>query len=408
MEKIFFVLLLFLISNGFTQNNKFLKISLRAVSPDKAQEINLQKNCRPNETMNGYVYSSNQEKILLGDLNPAGFNFLDSAVWGSVLPINKHNQFFVDMGDLNFFTKGLDVGEVLSFQIQPVVIPGNDTLLLYMKYQTIKLLKRQGKEDWDVDNNYNIKLFYIVRKIPYDKWSNLNAIQEHFSNMNIEIKVTADSLTPLKLENEFIAKEIEKSCNEAVFNPDFELGAEFAKTDTVYLGIFPFMVLRRDFLYRNYYAADPGHNCIVYDNKVIKLNSKVYYINFNIPFELYIKTDREKFAGYKTKDSIMRSNYNIYFIPVKFAGDTLTADIIADYKKINVDNDDVPRWTPFKKRVNVKLSEKLISLIMPNENWTVNMERRGEKYTVFGYSQYEKYVKEIILFNIKNFNKEQK
>jgi hypothetical protein len=408
MKKIFFVLLLVLISNSFPQNNNLFKISVRAVSPDKAQEINLQKKCLSNETMDGYIYTSNQEKILCGDLVPYGFNFLDSAVWCETLPINKNSQFFVDMGDLNFFTNGIDVGEVLSFQLQPVILPEKDTLLLYIKYQVIKLLKIQGKEGWDVDNNYNIKLYYKVRKIPYDKWNSLNIIQEHYNNMDIEIKVARDSLLPLKPENEFIVKEIEKSCNESKFNSNIELGAEFAKTDTVYFGSIPFMTMRRDFLYRNLFKADAGHNSILYGDKVIRLNSKVYYINFNVPFELYLKADREKFAGYKTKDKILRSNYNIYFIPIKMANDTLTADIIADYKKLNIDDKDIPRWTPFKKRISVKLSEKLISLIMPNENWTVNMEREGEKYSIFGFSQYEKYVKEILLFNIKNGNKEQK
>jgi len=401
MEKI--LLALILVAAAFAQTTQPVKVEMTAVSPDKAQEINFKKVLEPGKKMEGCIILSGFEKILSGNLTKTGFNFLDPLVWDDFM-VQKKSEFYINMGDLEFFTNGTDIGQVLSFTIEPVEYTGKDSILLYVKCQVMKLLKKHGKESWETDNDYNIKLFYKVRKVPYNKYVTLDVFDNNFNDVNITVKVSKDVIPAIAKVNPDVVKEIEKSCKESDFNKDISFSCEFAKSDTIYTGSFPFLALRTDFIYRNVFRGDEGYKKLIANGSELNFDKKIYYLNYNVPFELYKKTDQSRYSSYKTRDSIFRSNYEVFIIPIGMSNDSLTVDVIVDYKKLNIINDDVPRWTPFKKRIKTCVKEPYISLSFPKENWTANFIRQNEKYQIFGYSEYEKFVKEVLLLEYKIIN----
>ncbi len=91
-------------------------------------------------------------------------------------------------------------------------------------------------------------------------------------------------------------------------------------------------------------------------------------------------------------------------VPISLNGDTLTADVFLNYSKITLDN--IPRWTPIKKRVKL-IQGYPIAINLPRENWSANFSRDGEKYNIYGYSDYERYVNEYLLISFDSIkNKE--
>lgn len=398
MKKI--LLTLILVSAAFAQP---VKVEMTAFSPDKAQEVNFKKVLAPGEKMEGYVILSGFEKILVGNLTKMGFNFLDSSVWDDFM-VKKKSEFYINMGDLEFFTNGTDIGQVLSFAIEPVEYTGKDSVLLYVKCQVMKLLKKHGKESWDTDNDYNIKLFYKVRKVPYNKCINLDVFDNNFKDVNITVKVSKNVIPVITEVNPDVLSEVEKSCKESDFSKDINFSSEFAKSDTIYTGSFPFLALRKDFIYRNVFRGDEGYQKLIANGSELNFGKKIYYLNYNVPFGFYKKDDQSRYSSYKTRDSIFRSNYEVFIVPIVMSNDSLTLDVIVGYKKLNIINDDVPRWTPFKKRIKTWVKEPYISLSFPKENWTANFMRQNEKYQIFGYSEYEKFVNEILLLEYKITN----
>jgi hypothetical protein len=123
----------------------------------------------------------------------------------------------------------------------------------------------------------------------------------------------------------------------------------------------------------------------------------LYLAHLQFPFRIYDKADSLKYEGYKSKEKVFRQNYNVILIPQAITGDTVTVDMFLSYKKL----DGVPmqRWTPIKKRF--KICKNIpVRIDLPKENWCVSALLYGEKYDIYGYSHYERFVYEYLTLTL--------
>jgi len=135
-----------------------------------------------------------------------------------------------------------------------------------------------------------------------------------------------------------------------------------------------------------------------YDNKT-SLQVEAYNANLSFPFQLYNRKKSELYKSFSASKEIFQSKFNVIVVPISLNEDTLTADVFLDYLKITLD--DIPRWTPIKKKV--KLTRELpLAINLPKENWSANFIRNGEKYDIYGYSDYERYVNEYLIISFES------
>jgi hypothetical protein len=121
--------------------------------------------------------------------------------------------------------------------------------------------------------------------------------------------------------------------------------------------------------------------------------SGIYATDFQFPFHLYNWAKEQLYSKYRMYGDVAQSKISIAVVPASISKDSLTADVYIYYKKMNID--DLQRWTPFKKRVILKKGEP-VYVMLPKENWNAVFTRLDEKYEIYGYSDFEKYVNEYV------------
>ena len=378
-------------------------ISIRTM--DYSQKVSLFQNENVNEPVEGYFLCTEYEKLLEGKIVKGGFNFLDPKIIGGLTESKFIRKQWVDnkfpLRDLEVMTSPLDVEKAISFNIYPQEETGcPDSINLFIKYALFKLLKR-NEGDY-LNSDFNINVHYKLVKIPFGQSVSFDFFDKDFMPYNISLyaekKKKVQNILTIN-ENFILAKGIVNSARQSKLKGrNFNFNIEFVAIDSL-KQLYNKKSSFNNFLNR---IKQEGMNSINYlrsDNDKINLPVNIYQCNLRFPFHLYNIQKENAYKNYKTRADIFRSDYNIILVPISFEKDILTADLYVDYKKIIPD--DLPRWTPIKKRIQIQ-KDIGVRINLPKENWSANFTRSGEKYEIYGYSDYEKYVNESIIISFEN------
>jgi len=403
MKKIFsyfsFWLVIQVILYAQTEN---LLLDTKITIAEKGSSQTFILNCTKDlhEKIEGYLYLSFYGNSLGGEIIPGGFSFLNDKIFGDPIPFfaDKWVKNKFPMEDIAPLTNGTNVGKILSFQIVPKQISeSSDSMYLFLKYCICDSAKRSPD---DLNFDYRIKLFYKFVAVPFNRTISFDFINAHFKDQQISFlfKKTqkAEVLSALK-NNDIIFNELMNSVDASrIVDKDFDLGIEFVQKD-INTSNDPFdaeyfLKIRQDML---------GETKIEKSfqwNKEKKGSVPVYFVHLNFPFKLYNQEKAKSYNSYTTKAEIFKSDYDIILVPISFNKDTLLADMFIIYSKLKIN--EIDRWTPIKKRL--KLVPNLpVGIELPKENWSVNSTINGERYDIYGYSDFERYVSEhlIVHFN---------
>lgn len=132
---------------------------------------------------------------------------------------------------------------------------------------------------------------------------------------------------------------------------------------------------------------------------------RVYYSQFEVPFELYNEKKNQLYENYKTKEKIFKGKYNVFIVPISSSEEGLLVDLFLQYDKISID-DGILRWTPIKKQLLIPSNWNMIAVDLPRENWSAVFSRENEKYEIYGYSDYERFITETLYIKINNSSEE--
>lgn len=166
--------------------------------------------------------------------------------------------------------------------------------------------------------------------------------------------------------------------------------------------------------YANELNDNAGNHWTINDNK--QLNSRenismqveglrVYYSQFEIPFVMYNEKKNQLYDNYKTKGKILKGKYNVFIVPISSSEKGLLVDLFIQYAKICVE-DGILRWTPIKKQLLIPSNWNMAAVELPKENWSAVFSRENEKYEIYGYSDYERYITETLYIKVNNNSKE--
>lgn len=373
---------------------------LTIASPD-TQITTLNSSFNKGEFIEGYYlnprYDDNFTPIQRAELQPGGFNFLSPTIFGEITEFlgEKWIENDFPIRDLETMNNVNEPKRVLSFQIKPMLKNQTaDTLSLFVKYSIYDFLEQKK---YDLDFTYNIKLFYKLIRVPFDKKINLNFWESEFSGHSFELLFTRENQSRVSFSAS-LAEEILISAEESELG-----GADFSGFQIELLGKDPFAVDKfssiAKYQTKNLHAYKEILNSDT--NEKVKLPAKVYYGELNFPFILYNTGKAKQYQNYKTKGGIFQSDYKAVIVPISFENDSLTIDLILEYSKLNL-NDGVPRWTPIRKRMTFPIRYGGASLQLPKENWSAVFTREGEEYEIYGYSDFEKYIDETLYIRLNN------
>lgn len=403
MKKIFsyfsFWLLIQVILYAQTES-LLLDTKITIAEKDSSQTFMLTCSKDLHEKVEGYLCLPFDGNSLSGEIIPGGFSFLNDKIFGDPIPFfaDKWVKNKFPMEDIAPITNRTTVGKILSFQIEPKQISEtSDSMYLLFKYCIYDLTKR-NQEDFSFD--YRIKLFYKFVAVPFNRTISFDFINAHFKDQQISFlfKKTqkAEVLSALK-NNDIIFDELMNSVDASrIVDKGYKLGIEFVQKDINTsndpFDVEYFLKVQQDML---------GETKIEKSfqwNKEKKGTVPVYFAHLNFPFKLYNQEKAKPYNSYTTKAEIFKSDYDIILVPISFNKDTLLADMFIIYSKLITN--EIGRWTPIKKRL--KLVHNLpVGVELPKENWSVNSSINGERYDIYGYSDFERYVSEhlIVHFN---------
>ncbi len=374
-------------------------------SNDGVQKLILFNRENTDDVIEGYFLITRGNHNIEGQIQKGGFNFLDPKVFELGLASLKRtwvkNNFPIK--DIETMTNGVDVEKAYSFEITPEVLNiQSDTLSFYIRGVFYNLIKQNDKHS-EFNLNYDVNLSYKLFKIPFNQSVPMDFVNEQLQDYNCSI-----TFTKIKKSEEFLSissnqplfNGIKQSASESSLPPNvrFKISAEYLRTSAdkkLYsIGFSP----------TDYLLRVQQHPLIPIDalvdkqfNNIASLPVDAYHAELTFPFKLYNKEKAELYKNYKTEKEIFRSKYNIVVVPIALNADTLTADVFLTYSKISL-NDNIPRWTPVKKRLKL-IQGSHIAIELPKENWSANFTREGEKYAIYGYSDFESYVNEYLFIS---------
>ncbi len=391
--------------NAQTDNYR-LDFKLVVKSKDGRQKLVLFNRGNIDAATDGYILITRGYKNIEGQIQKGGFNFLDPKIFE--VGIESLRRKWVEnnfpLKDVTVMSNGIDVQKVYSFEIKPEVINiQSDSISFFIKGAFYDLLSPNAGLD-EFNSNYNINLTYKLFKVPYNKSVSLDFLNEQFKDFTCSVTFKKirkqDEYLSIK-NNQHLFDGIKQSAGESTLphNVRFNIGAEFMRTKAddkdhyIYFSPYNFLlrIQQHSLIPKNKLIDKP------FDNSA-DLPVDAYYAEMTFPFRLYNKEKAELYKDYKTKKEIFRSKYNVVVVPVSLNEDTLTADVFLNYSKISLD-DDIPRWTPIKKRIKLIEGNLPVALDLPKENWSANFTREGERYNIYGNSDFERYVNEYLLLS---------
>ncbi len=390
-------------------DNYHLDFKAVVKSNDGKQKLVLSNRGNVDDVIDGYIIISRGYQNIEGRIQKGGFNFLDPKIFEvGVESLRKkwvENNFPVK--DIEAMTNGVDVEKVYSFQITPEILNiESDSLSFFIKGVFYNLIKQNDKYS-PFNLNYDINLSYKLFKVPYNKNVPLDFFDEQLKEYNCSVRFSKIKKTEEYFSisnNQPLFDGIKQSTAESTLPPNvqFKIGAEFIRTNADnkynYLNFSP---------YTSYdYLLDVRQQSLVPINSLmdkqyndrVDLPVNVYHAELTFPFQLYNKEKFELYKNYKTEKEIFRSKYNLVVVPISLNEDTLTADVLLNYNKISL-NDNIPRWTPIKKRIKLIQGYPSVAINLPKENWSANFTRDSESYDIYGYSDFERYVNEYLLIS---------
>jgi hypothetical protein len=383
-------------------------------SHDGTQKLVLFNRGNIEDVIDGYILITRGNHNIEGQIKKGGFSFLDHKIFEvGVESLRRkwvENNFPVQ--DIETMTNGVDVEKVYSFEITPEILNiQSDTLSFYIKGAFYNLKKQNDKySEFNLD--YDINLSYKLFKIPFGKSFQLDFLNKQFKNYSCSVTFTKNKKAEEFLSvnnNQQLFKGVIKSTAESSLprNVRFKIGVEYLRTNAD-KALYSAGFSPTDYLLRVQQRPLVTANALIdtqFNNRT-GLPIDVYHTELTFPFKLYNKEKSELYKNYKTEKEIFRSKYNVVVVPIALDIDTLTADVFLNYSKISL-NDNIPRWTPIKKRIKL-LQGVRYAIELPKENWSANFTRSGDKYAIYGYSDFESYVNEYIVISfdsIKQINR---
>ncbi|GBD91802.1 hypothetical protein BMS3Abin04_02534 [bacterium BMS3Abin04] len=392
-----FIALLFVSILSFAQGKNY-QLNMRMVieSPD-TQSVILNYSGAPDKAIEGYYLQPRFENIYTPNaaLRKGGFSFLDANIFGGfVETLSKKwikNNFPIT--NLASMTNGLAPAKVLSFQIKPIIVDEkSDTLNLLVKYAVFNYWNNRESE---LNFTPHVQLFYKWLRVKYNMNSELKIFNKLFDKHKFIVKFWKGKDKGYTIKNnDRLFEAIKKSAEESkIHNINFSFDIGLICTDK--MDKFNFLAKYQE---ENLPAAKTLINKD--DGEVVKLPRKVYYGRLLFPFVLYNTEKAKRYSKYKTRKKIFQSTYNIVIVPISMTDDSLTCDLFLNYSKLNL-NDGIPRWTPIKKRITVSKDLAFAEVVLPKENWSANFTRKGERYDIYGYSDFEQFVDEKLQIKFK-------
>ncbi|KAF0153581.1 MAG: hypothetical protein FD143_113 [Ignavibacteria bacterium] len=386
------------------QNETFLA-EFTMSSKDAVKSSKITYVIKPNDRFDGYFIIPKHFKSIFGNAGRGGYDYLNYEENGSnpefLIPRWIENDSPL-LGDLEGFIKGSDSKTVLSFQIKPVYSSNENSnkKVFLAKFAAISQNEKQENASIEIDSK--TKVFYKALKQDENGKVNLDFLQTALPEykFGLVIKTLQKEQQALNV-NQALFSVIKNSIRESNINKiDFAFSAE--------IGIYPPKELR-SFQnvnnLRNYelFNLTEVYNIVSNNSDSLKVNTPIYLAEFKFPFSLYNESKMKRYNSYETSTNIFASNYKVILIPINYTKNKLTADVIVDYAKLNL-NDEIPRWSSFKKRLVFDHNRCLIE--MPQENWSAVFTKEKDKYEIYGYSDYEKYVSELLFISLRQSQKE--
>jgi hypothetical protein len=356
--------------------------------------------CKINSTIeldgyfSGYFLVPRYGKYILGKLGH-GYDFMNYETSGTdvdfLIPKWIENNF--QLGDLEGFSQGPDVKTAVSFNIKPFYSADIKSKRKAFVAKFAVLSPKRKTQYSGYDEDCDVKLFYKLVSPDSAGSIRVDYLNKILPDYKFDLKISTNSRSEKTLEpSTLVFNEIKKSLNEATIeNNLFIFSTE--------LGVYP----PKELGWFKNGGSLSNHQQVGFSEKyflvsdfspdTLKLEHPIYCANLQFPFRIFNEEKTKKYSGYKTREDIFKSKYKIIIIPISYINGTLTADVILDYSKLNL-KDGMQRWTPFKKRIEFKYKEAFIDF--PHENWSAVFTRGNENYEVYGYSDYEKYVSEML------------
>lgn len=378
-------------------------INFRAQMSDSnsTQKIMLNGNYAAGEAIEGYFINTMLEGVIEGRLVKGGLSVVDPEIL--TLYSEKAKQSLLERkypsGNIDSISYGIRMDLGLSFSIEPVFISADaDSITLLFKYCVFTLNSKNNDNYSDMDYNVNAHFEHI--RAALNKPQSFDFINQYFNEHDIVFCFTTKNSNQLKV-GKILFDQVIESCGKSVLmNADIKIEGDF-RIEQVPDQKMVFNFFRPPFDQRVQCRTLPSGNILVNetDGRKINLPVNVYQFRFSFPFHLYNEEKNIKYSSYKTKEQVFRSDYNIIIVPQAYTKDTLYADAFFYYSKMNID--EVVRWTPAKIRIAISQSEPL-RIQLPKENWSANFTRNDENYEIYGFSDYEKYTNEYIVFDFKS------
>ena len=410
----YFVLFILLSSIATAQSKYQLNMRITAKSVDEKTEIVLHSHGELEGEYDGYIIFPNFMDGVQGGMKNGGFSLIDYSGMGSLFDSKKQREGLAKnkypSGDLEVFSNGFDADKVLSFRIIPEFIEGiDDTATVFIKYVVYDFENKQVDYfNWDA----KINLYNKLIRIPLNKEIPIRFMDEKLNDYKLSIYLCKYEVgkESILINDEKLFSAIRKSQNEAkLVNENINMNLTFYKSNHFSNDAFiPTLFHPKGELEVNISQMDSkSYKFVEFNSERIDLTNKIYYVNITTPFIIQNKAKSNEYSAYKSKDKIFRSDYNIYLLPISMEGNSLIADLFITLNKINI-GDGIKRWSPIKKRVKLIISQRnpnnistnhyYSSLVfeLPKENWSAFFTREGEKYEIYGYSDYERLINEYI------------
>jgi len=391
---ILFLIYLLFAQSIWSQQKEVLNASFVMNSKDGRYSCKINSIIEPDGFFAGYFLVPGYGKLILGKLGH-GYDFMNYETSGMEVDflVSKwiENNFFLE--DLEGFSQGPDVKTAISFHIKPFYSADKKSNRKAFVAKFAVLLPKRKTQYSAYDQECDVKLFYKLLYSDSTGSIRVDYLNKTMPDYQFDLKISTISRAEKTLEtNTLVFNEIKKSLNESTIeNNSFEFSTE--------LGVYP----PKELGWFKNGGELSNHRQVGFSNKyylvsdftpdTLKLEHPIYCANLRFPFRIYNEEKKKKYSGYKTIDEIFMSDYEIIIIPISYENGLLITDVIADYSKLNLE-DGMQRWTPFKKRIEFKYKEAFIDF--PHENWSAVFTRGKENYEIYGYSDYEKYVSEML------------
>ena len=359
------------------------------------------------EIIDGYLYSTESTAFPEAMFVKGGFNFLNENVFGGIVSTqsNKWIKNGFTPGAVESMTNGMDVKNALSFVIMPQQLnKSGDSLYILLKLARYDLKVKNSSE---LDRDYNVRLYYFLTMVPMNQYTPLPQISGCFQEQSILFRFTSDKVNTAQIFaatppefSELIKQSISKAeSGRILINGDIQFySCNYMEPE---LSSYPFpedylMKVNKEFTLNDVLLRD-----LIPEAKG-QTHHSLYYSNLQFPFRIYDNEDAAKYEMFKSKDSAFRQDYSIILIPKSTSGDTVICDLFLSYRKIS--GAPLPRWTPIKKQLRC-VKGTPIRIDLPKENWGISALLFGEKYEIYGYSDYERFVNDYLIITVKSITR---